>query len=154
QIDLDPSRIGLRYPVESGLVGDTANVLRALLPRLNYRDDRAFLEKAQAGMKEWNALLGERGTRCDSPMKPEVVAYELNRIVPDDAIVATDSGTVTTWIARHLAIRNTMMFSCSGNLASMACGLPYAIAAAIAFPQRPVIAFIGDGGLAMLLGEL
>src|SRR5689334_6741155 len=87
-------------------------------------------------------------------MKREVVAYELNRLLPDDAIVATDTGTVTTWIARHLAIRDTMMFSCSGNLASMACALPYAIAAAIAYPQRPVIAFVGDGGLAMLLGEL
>jgi pyruvate dehydrogenase (quinone) len=154
QIDLDPQRIGLRYPVEAGLVGDASIVLQSLLRRLNYRDDRSFLEQAQAGMKEWTALMRERGTRPDKPMKPEVVAYELNRLLSDDAIVATDSGTITTWIARQLVMRGNMMFSCSGNLATMACGLPYAIAAAIAYPGRQVIAFVGDGGLTMLLGEL
>jgi pyruvate dehydrogenase (quinone)/pyruvate oxidase len=87
-------------------------------------------------------------------MKPQVVAHELNKLLRDDAIIATDSGTITTWAARHLNLRGDMMFSCSGNLASMACGLPYAIAAAIAFPRRQVICFIGDGGLSMLLGEL
>jgi pyruvate dehydrogenase (quinone) len=87
-------------------------------------------------------------------MKPDVVAYELNRLLADDAIVATDSGTITTWIARHLVMRGNMKFSCSGNLATMACGLPYAIAAAIAYPGRQVVAFVGDGGLTMLLGEL
>ena len=87
-------------------------------------------------------------------MKPQVVAHELNKLLRDDAIIATDSGTITTWAARHLKIRNGMKFSCSGNLATMACALPYAIAAATAFPERQVICFIGDGGLAMLLGEL
>ena len=154
QVDLDPQRIGLRYPVAAGLVGDTSKALQALLRRLDYRDDRSFLEKAQAGMKEWNQLMTERGTRDDKPMKPEVVAYELNKLLSDDAIVATDSGTITTWIARHLVMRGNMMFSCSGNLATMACGLPYAIAAAVAHPGRQVVAFVGDGGLTMLLGEL
>jgi pyruvate dehydrogenase (quinone)/pyruvate oxidase len=154
QIDIDGSRIGLRYPVEAGLVGDTRAVLRALLPRLSHREDRSFLGEAQAGMKEWNETLTERGTRTDTPMKPEVVAYELNRLIAGDAIVATDSGTITTWIARHLVMRENMLFSCSGTLASMACGLPYAVAAAIAHPDRQVIAFVGDGGLAMLLAEL
>jgi pyruvate dehydrogenase (quinone)/pyruvate oxidase len=154
QIDLDPKRIGLRYPVEAGLVGDTAKVLQALLPRLDYREDRSFLEQAQAGMKEWNELMLERGTRRDKPMKPEVVAHELNKLLSDDAIVATDSGTITTWIARHLVMRGNMMFSCSGNLATMACGLPYAVAAALAHPGRQVVAFVGDGGLTMLMGEL
>jgi pyruvate dehydrogenase (quinone)/pyruvate oxidase len=154
QIDLDPKRIGLRCPVEAGLVGDTANVLQALLRRLDYREDRSFLEQAQAGMKEWNELMHERGTRPDKPMKPQVVAYELNKLLADDAIVATDSGTITTWIARHLVMRGNMMFSCSGNLATMACGLPYAIAAAIAYPGRQVVAFVGDGGFTMLMGEL
>jgi pyruvate dehydrogenase (quinone)/pyruvate oxidase len=129
-------------------------VLQALLPQLTYRDDRAFLTEAQAGMREWNELMRERGTRSDTPMKPEVVAHELNKLLTDDAIVATDSGTVTTWIARHLSMRGNMMFSCSGNLATMACGLPYAIAAAIAYPGRQVVAFVGDGGLSMLLAEL
>lgn len=154
QIDLNPQRIGLRHPVEAGLVGDTARVLEALLPRLNYREDRSFLEKAQAGMRAWNDTLAERGTRTDKPMKPQVVAHELDKLLRDDAIVATDSGTITTWAARHLRIRGNMMFSCSGNLATMACGLPYAVAAAIAYPERQVICFIGDGGLTMLMGEL
>jgi pyruvate dehydrogenase (quinone) len=154
QIELDPKRIGLRYPIEAGLVGDTGKVLQSLLRHVDYREDRSFLEQAQAGMKEWNELMVERGTRQDKPMKPEVVAHELNKLLSDDAIVATDSGTITTWIARHLVIRGNMMFSCSGNLATMACGLPYAIAAAVAHPGRQVVAFVGDGGLTMLIGEL
>lgn len=154
QIEIDPMRIGLRYPVDAGLVGDVDRVLNTMLPKLDKHDDRSFLEKAQQGMKEWNALMEERGTRTDKPMKPQVVAYELNKAIADNAIVATDSGTITTWIARYLSIRNGMMFSCSGNLATMACGLPYAVAAAVAYPDRQVIAFVGDGGLAMLMGEL
>ena len=154
QIDIDPLRIGLRCPVEVGLVGDTRKVLEALLPRIETRTDRSFLEKAQAGMKEWKELLDLRGTQDSTPMKPQVVAYELNKLLSDNAIVATDSGTITTWIARYLQIRGDMMFSCSGNLATMACGLPYAIAAAIAHPGRQVVAFVGDGGLTMLMGEL
>ena len=154
QIELDPKRIGLRCPVEAGLVGDCARVLQALLPRLKRREDRSFLEKAQKGMKHWNELMTERGTRKDKPMKPQVVAHELNKLLRDDAIVTTDSGTITTWIARHLSIRGDMMFSCSGNLATMACGLPYAVAAAVAHPDRQVVAFVGDGGLTMLIGEL
>ncbi|HQS08535.1 MAG: pyruvate oxidase [Rhizobiales bacterium 24-66-13] len=154
QIELDPQRIGLRYPVEAGLVGDTTKVIDALLPRLNYREDRSFLEQAQAGMRDWNALMEERGTRRDMPMKPQVVAHELNALLRDDAIIATDSGTITTWAARHLMMRGDMKFSCSGNLATMACGLPYAIAAATAYPDRQVVCFIGDGGLTMLMGEL
>lgn len=154
QIEIDPMRIGLRYPIDAGLVGDVGRVLEALLPKLGAHDDRSFLEKAQAGMKEWNALMEERGTRQDLPMKPQVVAHALNKLIDDNAIVATDSGTITTWIARHLSIRGDMMFSCSGNLATMACGLPYAVAAAVAYPRRQVVAFIGDGGLTMLMGEL
>jgi pyruvate dehydrogenase (quinone) len=154
QIELDPKRIGLRYPVEAALVGDSRRVLAALLPRLDDHQDRSFLETAQAGMREWGALMTERGTRMDMPMKPQVVAHELNKLLSDDAIVATDSGTITTWAARHLDMRGNMMFSCSGNLATMACGLPYAIAAAIAYPGRQVVAFVGDGGFTMLMGEL
>jgi len=154
QIDRNPQRIGLRCPVECGLVGDSAAILDALLPHLERHEDRSFLETAQKSMEEWNATLTERGTRPDTPMKPQVVAHELNKIVQDDAIVATDSGTITTWIARHLAIRNDMKFACSGNLATMACGLPYAVAAAVAFPERQVVCFIGDGGLTMLMGEM
>ena len=105
-------------------------------------------------MKAWNELLEERGSRVDSPMKPQVVAHELNKLLKDDAIIATDSGTITTWAARYLKIRGDMKFSCSGNLATMACGLPYAVAAAVAYPDRQVVCFVGDGGLTMLIGEM
>ncbi len=154
QIELDPKRVGLRYPVDAALVGDSVRVLRAILPRLDFHQDRSFLEKAQAGMAEWRKLMQERGTRADTPMKPQVVAHELNKLLSDDAIIATDSGTITSWAARHIDMRGDMMFSCSGNLATMACGLPYANAAALAYPGRQVIAFVGDGGLTMLIGEL
>jgi pyruvate dehydrogenase (quinone) len=154
QIDNDAERIGLRFPVEVGLVGDAEATMKALLPKLAYHDDRSFLEKAQRGMEDWRKLMALRGSVREKPMKPEVVALELNKLLRDNAIVATDSGTITTWIARHMALREGQMFSCSGNLATMACGLPYAIAAAVAFPDRQVVAFVGDGGLTMLMGEL
>jgi pyruvate dehydrogenase (quinone)/pyruvate oxidase len=154
QIDIDPARIGLRYPVEVGLVGDCTRALEALLPLIKRNEDRGFLEKAQAGMAEWRRLMHVRATRADKPMKPQVVAHELGQRLDDNAIMTTDSGTVTTWIARHIAIREGQQFSCSGNLATMACGLPYAIGAAAAYPERQVVAFVGDGALTMLIGEL
>jgi pyruvate dehydrogenase (quinone)/pyruvate oxidase len=154
QIDHDPKRIALRCPVECPLIGDAATVLDALLPRLNVHEDRGFLQTAQKSKKKWDALMEERGTRQDKPMKPQVVAHELNKLLDKDAIVATDSGTITTWAARHIDIRNGMKFSCSGNLATMACGLPYAVAAAVAYPERQVVCFVGDGGLTMLMGEM
>lgn len=154
QIELDPKRVGLRYPVDAALVGDCGRVLRQLLPKLDHHQDRSFLETAQKGMESWRELLLERATRTDTPMKPQVVAHELNKLISDDAIIATDSGTITTWAARHIDIRGNMMFSCSGNLATMACSLPYANAAAVAYPGRQVICFVGDGGLTMLIGEL
>jgi pyruvate dehydrogenase (quinone)/pyruvate oxidase len=105
-------------------------------------------------MGEWRDLMNERGTRQDMPMKPQVVTHELNKLLDDDAILITDSGTITTWTARHVDMRASMQFSCSGTLASMACGLPYAIGAASAYPGRQVVAVIGDGSAAMLMGDL
>jgi pyruvate dehydrogenase (quinone)/pyruvate oxidase len=154
QIDVDPDRIGLRYPVEVGLVGDSRRTLQALLPLLKEKSDRSFLETAQKGMAAWWQLMEERGTRPDRPMKPQVVAWELGKRLRDDAIVAGDSGTSTTWFARHIKARAGQMFSLSGTLASMANGLPYAIAAQVAYPDRQVVAFVGDGGLSMLMAEL
>jgi pyruvate dehydrogenase (quinone) len=154
QIELDPMRIGLRYPVDVGLVGDSRRTLTALLPLLARKGDRAFLEKAQRGMKEWNAVMDARAARRDVPMKPQVVAAELGRRLRDDAIVACDSGTITSWWAGHIPARRRQLHSVSGNLASMACGLPYAIAAQLAYPDRQVVAFVGDGGLSMLMAEL
>ena len=153
QIDIDPTRLGLRCPVEVGLVGDATNTLQALLPMLRRNEDRGFLDKAQKGMEDWRQLMEERATRMDSPMKPQVVARELGLRLRDDAIVSCDSGTIATWFARHIPIRRGMMCSLSGTLATMANGLPYAIAAQIAHPDRQCVAFVGDGGFTMLMGE-
>jgi pyruvate dehydrogenase (quinone)/pyruvate oxidase len=153
QIDVDPARIGLRYPVEVGLVGDSRRTLRELLPLLHRKTDRRFLETAQAGMKDWWQLMEERGTRTDKPMKPQVVAWELGKRLSSTAIVSSDSGTVATWFARQIPARRGQMHSLSGTLATMANGLPYAIAAQLAYPDRQCVAFVGDGGFSMLMAE-
>lgn len=153
QIDVDPMRIGLRYPVEVGLVGDSRETLRHLIPLLQRKQDRRFLEKAQKGMEEWWQLMETRGTREDKPMKPQVVAWELGKRLQSNAIVSCDSGTNTSWWARQIPVKRGQMHSVSGNLASMACGVPYALAAQIAYPDRQCIAFVGDGGFSMLMGE-
>src|SRR6266516_3487103 len=153
QIDRDPSRIGLRFPVEVGLCGDARPTLQVLLPMIRRRTDRSFLEQAQTGMKEWRELMRARAHRDDMPMKPQVVAATLGDLLADDAIISTDSGTITTWVARGIQIRRNQMFSCSGNLATMAPGLPYTIAAQVAYPGRQCVAFVGDGGFTMLMGE-
>jgi pyruvate dehydrogenase (quinone) len=153
QIELDATRIGLRYPVEVGLAGDSRRTLQALIPMLKRHDDRRFLESAQRGMGEWWKLMEERGTRNDKPMKPQVVAWELGKRLRSDAIVISDSGTIATWWARQIPVQRGQMYSLSGTLASMANGLPYAIAAQCAYPNRQVVAFIGDGGFSMLMAE-
>jgi pyruvate dehydrogenase (quinone) len=154
QIELDPMRIGLRYPVEVGLVGDSARTLAALMPLLTRKTERDFLETAQKRMKDWRELMEGRATRTESPMKPQVLAHELGRRLRTDAIVACDSGTIATWWARHIPARRGQMHSLSGNLATMAAGLPYAIAAQVAYPERQVVAFVGDGGFSMLMAEI
>ncbi|MBP7148361.1 MAG: pyruvate oxidase [Acidobacteria bacterium] len=153
QVDVDPARIGLRFPVEVGLVGDSRLTLLQLLPLLRPKPDRAFLERAQDGMRRWSELMRERASREDKPMKPQVVAWELGRRLRPDALVACDSGTITTWWARQVPVRRGQMHTVSGNLATMACGLPYAIAGQIAYPDRQCVAFVGDGGFAMLMAE-
>ncbi|HEV7517193.1 MAG TPA: thiamine pyrophosphate-dependent enzyme [Thermoanaerobaculia bacterium] len=153
QIDLDPLRIGLRYPVELGLVGDARETLAELLPLVKRNEHRGFLEKAQKNMQEWAELMNERATRTDTPMKPQVAAWELGKRLSPDAIVSSDSGTITTWFARHIPVQKGQMHSVSGTLASMANGLPYTIAAQIAYPDRQCVAFVGDGGFTMLMGE-
>jgi pyruvate dehydrogenase (quinone) len=154
QVDVDAARIGLRYPADAALVGDCREVLRRLLPLVNRKDDRGFLEKAQKGMKDWNELLKEQATSDRVPVKPQVVMHELNKLLQPDAIVSTDSGTITSWTARYIQMRETMQFSCSGTLASMANALPYSIGAAVAYPGRQVVCVIGDGGFTMLMGEV
>jgi pyruvate dehydrogenase (quinone)/pyruvate oxidase len=153
QIEIEPERVGLRYPVEVGLIGDSRGVLEKLLPLLEHHEDRKFLESAQEGMQKWSKLMEERGTRQDMPMKPQVLAWELGKRLRDDAIVSCDSGTITTWWARQIPVKRGQMHSVSGTLASMACGLSYAIAAQIAYPERQSVAFVGDGGFSMLMAE-
>ena len=153
QIDDMPDRIGLRYPVEVGLVGDAPATLAALNQFIETKSDRSFLENAQDEMKDWWKLMETRAMRDDVPIKPQRAAWELSDLASDDAIFSGDSGTNTIWAARQFKVRENQKWSCSGTLATMACGLPYAIAAKIAFPERQSIAFVGDGGFTMLMGE-
>ncbi len=154
QIDISPVRIGLRHPADVGLIGDCPSVLRALLPLIQPKADKSFLKKSQKRMESWNELMRTRGTRTDMPMKPQVVTYELNKALDDNAIVSSDSGTIATWTARYIQMRGDMKFSLSGSLATMANGLPYSIGAAVAYPGRQVVCVVGDGGLTMLMGEI
>ncbi len=154
QIDIDPTRIGLRADVDVGLVGDCAAVLELLAKFVPANEDGAFLEKCQRRMQSWNQLMEERATRMDKPMKPQVVTYALSKMLDNDAIVISDSGTIATWAARYIEIRGDMQFSLSGMLATMANGLPYSIGASVAYPGRQVVAIVGDGGLTMLMGDV
>jgi pyruvate dehydrogenase (quinone)/pyruvate oxidase len=153
QIDRDPKRIGLRHPVEIGLVGDARLTLGALIPYLLRNENRGFLEKAQRGMKEWWDHLRADASRMTQPMKPQVVAHGLGEILRDDAIVCSDTGTVTTFWARHIPARRGQIHMVSGTLATMACAVPYAIGAQVAYPDRQVVAIAGDGGFSMLMAE-
>lgn len=153
QIDIKQEKVGVRYPVDIGLVGDSKLTLSALIPLLHQKTNLEFLKSKQEAMKNWNKLIKERSSRTDRPIKPQYIADILSDELEDNAIISVDSGTITTWAARHINLRKGMKFSVSGTLASMACSLPYAIAAQIAFPDRQSIAFVGDGGFAMLMGE-
>ncbi|MEO6802896.1 MAG: thiamine pyrophosphate-dependent enzyme [Granulicella sp.] len=154
QIDSNAQRIGLRAPVEVGLVGDSKKTLTLLMPLLKRNGYRKFLEKAQKNMKSWNQLIEKEGASTAMPMKPQVVGWELSKRTKENAIIVSDSGTNTTVWARYMKAKKGQMHSCSGNLATMACGLPYAIAAQVAYPDRQVIGVVGDGGFTMLMGEI
>lgn len=153
QIDHDPSRIGLRLPVEVALAADARLALRELRPLLTRQTDRSFLTRHQQGRDEWRADLRALRDAGRSPIAPQYLIGCLDELAADDAILTCDSGTVTTWSARYWTIRGGREYYLSGNLASMACGLPYAIALQHAFPGRQVIAYVGDGGFAMLMAE-
>jgi pyruvate dehydrogenase (quinone)/pyruvate oxidase len=153
QIDDKAERIGLRHPADVGLVGDAQETLRELIPLLERNEDRSFLEEMQESIRDWWALMEERGTREDVPMKPQVPLWHLHELLDDDAIVCGDSGTVTTWIARW-KLRAQQRFSFSGTMCSMMAAVPYAIGAQAAYPGRQVVAYTGDGSMTMILGEL
>ncbi len=154
QIDRNPGRIGLRYPVDVGLVGDSKKTLQLLLPMLERKENRKFLQTAQKEMKSWWEYMDDLSHSIKKPMKPQVVAAELNKHLREDAITTCDSGTIATWWARHIIAKRGQFHTLSGNLATMAPGLPYAIAAQVAYPNRQVVAFVGDGGFSMLMAEM
>ena len=153
QVDVRADRIGIRYPVEVGLVGDSKATLHALIPLVKDKSDASFAKEMRDKMQSWWELIGKRGSRTDFPIKPQVVPWILSGLLSDDAIICSDSGTITTWAARYIKIRRNQMFSLSGTLASMANGLSYAIGAQVAYPDRQVVAFVGDGAFAMFMGE-
>jgi pyruvate dehydrogenase (quinone) len=153
QIDIEPMRIGSRMPVEVPLIGDGRETLQALFPLLRRNEDRSFLEEAQEGKRAWDQDMAALENPDREPIQPQFLMRAIDRHADDDAILATDSGTVATWAARHFDIRGDRQFYLSGNLATMAPGLPYTIANQVAFPGRQCIAFVGDGGFAMLMAE-
>ena len=149
QIDLDGRMLGIRYPTEVNLVGDSAETLRALLPQLQRKEDRAWREKVEEAVADWWGVLEERAMNDAHPINPQRVFWELSSRLPDDCILSADSGSVANWFARDLKLRRGMMASLSGNLATMGCGVPYAIAAKFAHPDRVAIALVGDGAMQM-----
>jgi pyruvate dehydrogenase (quinone)/pyruvate oxidase len=153
QVDTSPVLVGNRIPTEVPLVGDAAETLAALVPLLRRKTDRAFLEKAQAGMADWRAEMAALEDADREPIAPQYLMGVIDRLASDDALLSADSGTIATWSARHWTIRGDRGYYLSGNLATMAPGLPYAIAHQWAFPGRQCIAFVGDGGFAMLMAE-
>jgi pyruvate dehydrogenase (quinone) len=154
QIEADPTRAGGRIATEVPLVGDAAETLNALVPLLRRKEDRRFLEKAQRGMAEWREGMAALENPQREPIQPQYLMRVIDRLAADDAILSTDSGTIATWAARHFDIRGDRQFMLSGNLATMAPSVPYTIAAQWSHPGRQCIAFVGDGGFAMLMAEL
>ena len=150
QIDIDARLIGNRYPMEVNLVGDAAETLRALLPLLRRQEDRSWQEEIAANVDRWWRVLEERAGQPADPINPQLVFQELSSRLPDQAILTADSGSATDWWARHVRVREGMMAALSGTLATMCPAIPYALAAKFAYPDRPVIACIGDGAMQML----
>ncbi len=149
QIDIDPKMLSLRYPTEINLVGDSAETLRALIPMLDRKQDRQWRKKIEGEIKEWWRVLEARAKNDADPINPQRVFWELSPRLPDHCIIVADSGSAANWFARDLKVRRGMMASLSGNLATMGPGVPYAISAKFAFPDRVVIATVGDGAMLM-----
>lgn len=149
QIDINPAALKTRYPMEVGLVGDAAETLRALLPLLKRKGDRTWQERIEAGVREWHEELDRRAAEPADPVNPQLHFQELSPRLPDNALLAADSGTATVWYARNLLIREGMKASVSGTLATMGCAIPYALAAKLAYPDRVAFAFLGDGAMQM-----
>jgi pyruvate dehydrogenase (quinone) len=149
QIDIDPRLIGLRYPFEVNLVGDARLTLGALIPLLKRKADRSWERRIERSVASWWRLMEDRAHVAAKPLNPQRVFWELSPRLPDRVILTSDSGSSANWFARDLRLRSDMMATISGSLATMGCGVPYAIGAKFAHPDRPVIAMVGDGAMQM-----
>ncbi|HEX3326345.1 MAG TPA: thiamine pyrophosphate-requiring protein [Actinomycetota bacterium] len=149
QIDLDGRMVGIRYPMEVNLVGDSRETLRSLIPLLTKKSERKWREEIEDNVAEWWDVMEARAMNDADPINPERVFWELSSRLPQDAILTSDSGSSANWFARDIKIRKGMSASLSGNLATMGPGVPYAMAAKFAYPHRPVIALVGDGAMQM-----
>ncbi len=149
QIDIDPSNLSLRYPMELSMAGDSAATLRKLLPLLHQKTDTSWRERIEKDVKKWWKVLEARAMHSADPINPQRVFWELSPKLPDNCILTGDSGSVANWYARDIKVRRGMKGSLSGGLASLGAGTPYAVAAKFAFPERTVIAFMGDGAMQM-----
>lgn len=149
QIDVDGANLSLRYPMEYNLVGDARTTLAALLPMLEHKADRSWRDKVEKNVAGWWKVVAERAMVSAKPINPQRIFHELSPLLPDGAIMTGDSGSVANWYARDIRMRRGMMGSLSGSLASLGAATPYAIAAKFAYPDRPVIGFIGDGAMQM-----
>ena len=150
QIDIDGRMVGIRYPMEVNLVGDSAETLRALIPLLHHREDRSFRQEIEENVSRWWEILDAQAHEPADPLNPQLLFHELSERLPDRAILTSDSGSGTDWWARHLRMRTGMKSALSGTLATMCPAVPYALAAKFAYPDRPVVATIGDGAMQML----
>jgi pyruvate dehydrogenase (quinone) len=150
QIDIDGRLVGMRYPMEVNLVGDAAHTLRALLPLLTRRSDRSWREQVEGWVERNWRVLEERAKLPGDPINPQLVFQAVSPLLPDGCITMADSGSSANWWARHLKLRAGMQAIISGTLATMGCAVPYALGAKFAYPDRPVIAFVGDGAMQMI----
>jgi pyruvate dehydrogenase (quinone) len=150
QIDINGKMLGLRYPMELNLQGDSKETLKELIPLLKRKEDRSWREEIEKNLKEWWKVIEARAMNSADPINPERVFWELSKLLPDNCILSSDSGTSADWFARDIKIRKGMRASLSGNLATMCPGVPYAIAAKFAYPDKMSIALVGDGAMQML----
>jgi pyruvate dehydrogenase (quinone) len=150
EIDIDGSMVGVRYPNDVSLVGDSKDTLQALIPLLQRKEDRSWQDGIKEEIATWWRVLDDRAHQEADPVNPQLVFYELDKRLPERCVMTSDSGSATNWWARHVRMREGMRGSLSGTLATMLPGVPYAIGAKFAFPDRPVIAFTGDGAFEML----
>ncbi|QHM94958.1 thiamine pyrophosphate-requiring protein [Kosakonia sacchari] len=149
QIDIDPAMLGLRYPCEVNLHGDAAETLRALLPLLTHKNDRSWQEEIARQVRDWWQLMEQRAMAPAKPVNPQRVVWEMSPLLPENAIVTSDSGSCANWFARDYRVKQGQRASLSGGLACMGAAVPYAIAAKFAAPEKPVVALVGDGAMQM-----